>query len=91
MSQENINTVRALHAAFTGSHLEQATSFIGDDFEWKIVAFGMLLKGRDGFRQGFQAFANPFPGATLNYKNVADSGDQVVVEYDFVEFIQARC
>jgi steroid delta-isomerase-like uncharacterized protein len=84
MSQENINTTRALHDAFTTRNLEQASALVADDFEWKIVAFGMTLNGREGFRQGFEAFANPFPGAQLNYKNVVDGSNQVVVEYDFV-------
>lgn len=84
MSQENINLVRALHDAFTAGNLAKATALVADDFEWKIVAFGMTLNGHDGFRQGFEAFANPFPGAQLNYKNVVDKDGQVVVEYDFV-------
>lgn len=84
MSQENINLVRSLHDAFSEGNLEKATALVADDFEWKIIAFGLTLNGHAGFRQGFEAFGGPFPGAQLNYKNVADGNDQVVVEYDFV-------
>lgn len=84
MSQENINIVRALHTAFSSRDAEAATNLVSDNFEWKIVPFGMTLGGCEGFRQGFAAFADPFPGARFDYKNVLDNGDQVVIEYDFV-------
>ncbi len=84
MSQENINTARALHHAFAEKNLAQAASLVDDAFEWKIVAFGMTLNGQEGFRQGFENFASPFPDSRLDYKNVLDNGEQVVVEYDFV-------
>src|SRR5262245_49880692 len=84
MSLENINTARALHDALASKNLEQASALLAESFQWKIVPFGMALNGKDGFRQGFENFARPFPDSRLDYKNVVDNGDQVVVEYDFI-------
>jgi steroid delta-isomerase-like uncharacterized protein len=84
MSQENIDVARALHEAFAAKNQQVAASLVADDFEWKIVPMNLALRGKEGFRQGFESFATAFPDSRLHYKQVIDNGDQVVVEYDLI-------
>ncbi len=75
---------RALHEGFGAKNYDSAASVVADDFEWKMIPSGMILHGCEGFRQGYESFAAAFPKSQFHYKNVLDSGNEVVVEYDFV-------
>jgi steroid delta-isomerase-like uncharacterized protein len=84
MSQENVKVAQSIHELFNKKELDAATALIADQFEWNVVAFGMVMNGREGFQQGFMGFATAFPDSQIHVKNVVANDQQVVIEYDFV-------
>jgi steroid delta-isomerase-like uncharacterized protein len=78
---DNEQIVRMVYDLFNNRNIDQALNYAGKDLQITNMPFNMKFQGRDGFRQWMEGWLRAFPDARADIKNMASSGDQVVVEY----------
>jgi steroid delta-isomerase-like uncharacterized protein len=79
--QDNTALARQLYEAFNRGDLERAAGMATDDIEVDLVAFGMVTRGREAFRDQFMGgFKRAFPDLVVTVVNQVATADQVVSE-----------
>jgi len=81
MSQENVDTIRELHAAFNRSDHEAALSMLAEDVEWHApgaVALGAEVnRDRDAVQREFTRWLGAWESYRFEITEITDLGDQV--------------
>lgn len=89
MSQENVETVRRLFAAFQGvdvgnleRRLDEVRGIFDPEVEWVAVSHSLLAseeyRGYDGVRRFWTQFLSAWDEYGLHVNELIDAGDQVV-------------
>ena len=80
-SQENTATIRHIFDSFNRHDLDQAVTYVTDDFELIDFVAGLTLQGPEGLRQWFQGFLTALPDANAELTNLIDAGDWLFSEH----------
>jgi steroid delta-isomerase-like uncharacterized protein len=81
VSEENAALARRIYDLWNKRDLESALDLATDDVDITLMAYGLTLTGRDGFRQFMERFATAFPDMKKEVTNQVASEDQVVCEF----------
>ncbi len=81
MSQENVDTVRALYDAWNNPGTNDPLEFISDDFEWVNPPYAVepgTRHGHEGWTDALEALSSAFRHATHEPVEVRAVGDQIL-------------
>jgi len=81
MANTSKENVIALHDAFSKNQFDSVLDLCHDDVEVHAYAFGMNLKGKDGFMSFMQSFKSAFPDVIIYHRQFVEEGDKVAVEF----------
>jgi ketosteroid isomerase-like protein len=84
MSQENVEVVRRLNAAFTGSDPQPPSEFAAPDAVWDLSTFlgwpeQSEYRGFDGFNDFLEAWTAPYDEFSYDVEQILDGGANLVV------------
>jgi steroid delta-isomerase-like uncharacterized protein len=80
-AEENAALATRIYDLWNARDLEAALGLATEDIDITLVAYGLNLTGRDGFRQFMERFATAFPDMKKEITNQIASEDQVVCEF----------
>src|SRR6478672_3370285 len=83
MSQENVELVKAMNAAFMAGEYFEALQALDPEIEWQGTKGGldehMVYRGHEEVIKGFADNLMTWERLTLDYERYIDAGDRVVV------------
>jgi len=83
MSQENVEIVKAMNAAFMAGEYFEALQALDPEIEWQGTKGGldehMVYRGHEEVIKGFADNLMTWERLTLDYERYIDAGDRVVV------------
>lgn len=84
--QETATLVKSLYSIFNSHNtdpgwLDKSVAHTAEDCEILDVPSGMILKGKEGFKQFLSAWATAFPDCMVEVTNMVVTGDKVAVEF----------
>src|SRR5687768_14301858 len=81
MSEENVEVVRSLFAAF-GQGLDAAAEYWDPEIDWRAIEGAPddvgIMHGRDALRHYYEQWYETFDGIRAEPDELTDAGDQVV-------------
>ena len=84
MSQENVDAVASVYAAFARRDDAGAFEFYADDIEWDLSrgmtdGAGSVYRGHDGVRRSFRDLLASFASIDFTVEEITDVDDRVLV------------
>jgi ketosteroid isomerase-like protein len=84
MSQQNVESIRRVYAAFNRRDADEAVELVAPEFSFKSefdALFGRRYEGRSGFRQYFHDMADVWAAFHIEAEEFESLGDVVIVAY----------
>ncbi len=83
MSQENVEIVRAMNAAYASGDIQRALEILDEEIEWRGTKGGLdenaVARGREEVIAAFADNLATWESLKVDYERYIDAGDQVVV------------
>ncbi len=80
-AENNAGLARKLYDAFNRKDYDHCLALVTEDVEAVLIPFGQTFRGREGFRDFLQGFAEAFPDIRIQVTNQVAAEDQVVNEF----------
>lgn len=80
-AENNAALTRKLYDAFNRKDYDYCLASVSEDMEAVLIPFGQTFRGREGFSNFMQGFAQAFPDIRIEVTNQVATEDQVVNEF----------
>ena len=81
MSAKNVETTKSAHEAFNRRDFETMASAMAEDVVYHDRARGLVLRGKQQFRQNAEGWVAAFSNADIAAARYTDGGDTVVAQF----------
>lgn len=79
--EQDIRTVELVYEYFNTHNVEGLMSIVADDFELVDVALGITWKGKKGWGEWLQIWADSLPDAITTVNTITATGERIVTEH----------